>query len=43
MWIRAPHHAKSAPDFFMSTSPADHHVTRPLDPIAAAIVVGLCL
>ncbi len=27
----------------MSTSPSSHHVTRPLDPIAAAIVVVLCL
>src|SRR5664279_6541353 len=27
----------------MSTSPSSHHVTRPLDPIAAALVVLLCL
>jgi len=27
----------------MSTTPSSHHVTRPLDPIAAAIVVMLCL
>ena len=27
----------------MSTTPSTHHVTRPLDPIAAAIVVVLCL
>lgn len=27
----------------MSASPSSHHVTRPLDPIAAAIVVVLCL
>ena len=27
----------------MPSSPASHHVTRPLDPIAAAIVVMLCL
>src|SRR5664279_4232675 len=27
----------------MSTSPSSHHVTRPLDPLATAIVVVLCL